>query len=226
MKYPNAKQMIFNAEMAKAIQEGRKTETRQPIILPKDFNPEQLESYLKSSGTEIPFKQRYKVGQTYWIREPAKILLSFTEELHFTYLSDNHSTSIPMPKRLLDNGWAPSWMDRGRGVPNGCIREMARTFVEVVDVQVEYLQDISDESCEDEGIYILGGEFLAGCDDYDDTYYSVSEPYVDKKTNEYVHDNYDEIVDAFVELWDNNAKKGYEWEDNPLVFVYKFKVLP
>ena len=121
------KPLLVNAQMALAIQDGRKTVTRRAIK--------------PMPGVSTP---SYKKGDILWVREPARVIVEVTEELHFEYLSDGKQSVIEFPHRLMKDGYTPDWMAHGHGVPNGCIKEMARTFVRVTDVKVGYLHDIGD----------------------------------------------------------------------------------
>lgn len=74
-------------------------------------------------------------------------------------------------------------------------RKAARIFLKVTNIRVERLQDISKEDAKREG-----------CSEFKDAI-----------------GWYDERV-AFCELWDSlNKKRGYGWDDNPLVWVIKFE---
>ena len=71
----------------------------------------------------------------------------------------------------------------------------ARIWLEVTDIRVERLQDISEEDAIREGI----GNWIQVQVD--------TEPSV-----------------VFKDMWDSiNAKRGYSWESNPWVFVYDFR---
>ena len=160
----------MNIEMTKAILDGRKTQTRRIIkdklIKPVDSKFPDNEMYLDSynnfnkwfwwtqdgrQNLSQCIISRFKKGDILWVREPVKIDMCFTEEIHFHYLSDNTTSKLNIPKRFIKEGFVADWMAHCQGVPNGCIKEMARIFLKITDVRVERLQDISIEDIRKEG---------------------------------------------------------------------------
>ena len=88
--------------------------------------------------------------------------------------------------------------------------------IEMLNYHVERLQDISDEDCIKEGIYIHNPDPL---------------------NSKFIGYSYDAIIDphkkrwwfqspreAFAALIDKVSGKG-TWESNPLVWVYEFKLI-
>lgn len=180
---------------------------------------------------------KYKVGDVLWVREPVKVTKACNDTLkmEFEYLSDGTKKIIDIPKKYLDeydfikNNCFLAKLNQLHydkeyvGVPNGCLKEMARIFLKVTNVRVERLQDIEDEECIKEGI--IGEQ--TGYDSYI-TYYSepdyetLSNIFSDNTPNkEYL--SLEKL--AFQHLWNSTAKDGYKWEDNPYVFVYEFERL-
>lgn len=89
-------------------------------------------------------------------------------------------------------------------------KEAARIWLKVTDVQVERLQEITEDGCVAEGIYpsrCRGCNATFGCDTCPDECY-----------NE---------IDEFSEIWNSTVKKSdlnhYGWDTNPWVFVYEFE---
>ena len=181
-----SKPLICNIEVARAFIQEHKTQTRR---LPK-------------SETSDP---RYKVGDILWIREPVRIIDfspvgnyggSWNDEDLYTYqyvADENIRCSEEIPERF---GSIPIWIKRCHGVPNGCIKEMARMFYTVVDFHYEDLQHISFEDIIEEG-------FQPSCKRQEDIK--------------------DDCYEWWEETWDATAPYGKKWEDNPLVEVYKLK---
>ena len=206
--------ILMNAEMAKAILYGRKTQTRRVVVV-KDKNVE-YEVLVKNNivfglfddGARIkkfnqPIKDfikqeaKYQKDEVIWVIEPVKIDMCFAEEIHFHYLADNKTSKLSIPKRFIKDGFAPDWMAHCNGVPNGCIKEMARIFLKITDVRVEKLQDICANGIEDEGYHISIAKKIGNC--------------------------HEGMSDWWINLWNKTAPTGYKWEDNPYVFVYEFK---
>jgi len=207
------KNIMMNAEMAKAILDGRKTQTRrvirQELTKPIDSKFPEKEMYLDSyNNTEKWYwwtqdgrqnlsqciKTQYKKGDIVWVREPAKVDMCFTEEIHFHYLADNKTSKLNIPKRFIKDGFVADWMAHCNGVPNGCIKEMARIFLKITDVRVERLQDITYESMQNEGFREVAMNSISGLSWW-----------------------------KWIKLWNKTAPRGFKWEDNPYVFVYEFE---
>jgi hypothetical protein len=80
-------------------------------------------------------------------------------------------------------------------------RWASRITLEIVDVRVERVQDISGEDCITEGIDAL------------------YEPDTNIPADHYNRQSY-------ATLWDSiNAKRGYCWDKNPWVWVIEFKLV-
>lgn len=209
------KPILFNTEMVKAILDGRKTQTRRVVNLKNNDliftgfvmssatkNKKGCCAFGKSKECDLEFiKPKYKVGDTLWVREPAKVteINDYQDCFSFKYLADDKEDELPyLDKWLNDNGMdVPKWVEKCQGVPNGCIKEMARTFLKVTNVRVERLQDIRVRDIEKETgwkreIYSYSNKNRAFYKDYRD-------------------------------LWNLTAKDGYKWENNPYVFVYEFE---
>jgi hypothetical protein len=88
-------------------------------------------------------------------------------------------------------------------------REAARLFLEVQNVRVERVRDISHNDCLKEGIsWTEEGPLHAH--------------YIDTKLNAIL--NFKTAKEAFKSLWDSiNAKRGHGWDTNPFVWVVEFK---
>jgi len=187
--------------------------------VPKDLKFEALQGfgnpcplfYSKSKdkfycGKEI----KYKTGDIIWVREPAEVIAydNKTKELIYRYKADDNinAKSILMPDRFLVPN-TPKWAYNCQGIPNGCIKEMARTFVVNIGTRVEKLQDISVSDIEKEGIAFDTGRLEKYCNTDDEFNDKVCE----------------EFFERWIEYWNKTAQKGYKWKDNPYVFVYEFK---
>lgn len=217
----------MNTEMTKAILDGRKTQTRRVIKLDfsehmeECINPNIEKLFDGDFGcptcgayhADGSLKPKYQKDEVIWVREPA-IVSSINNncdgKLVFEYLADDglkpadtryavNLYSIDMPNRFLDKNGTVNrkWINLQQGIPNGCVKEMARIFLEITDIRVERLQNISHEDI-----------MAEGCVTYNDG---------EEKSVSYSAYNW------YKELWNKTALKGYKWKDNPYVFVYEFE---
>jgi len=103
---------------------------------------------------------------------------------------------IKYPKRL-------GLVNVGDCIPNGCFKEAARIVLEITDVRVERLNDISWSDALKEGM----DNFLYGGYDFSFMQYN------DKPA-----------VGNYRRLWNSiYAARGYDWTVNPYVWVIEFK---
>jgi hypothetical protein len=80
-------------------------------------------------------------------------------------------------------------------------RWASRITLEIVNVRVERLQEITEEGAKAEGI-----------------------EYERQARIYHRYEKYGKIIGWFANLWDShNAKRGYSWESNPWVFVIEFR---
>lgn len=216
------KPILFNTDMVKAILEGKKTVTRRIIKrtpsndepfgygLWKEFNERDNTWYVKDythSCTWWPLKEyierfsKYHIGDILYVRETwgiqsmknygkrVKFLFKAepNEELKEVALSEGRYDD--MLKYSFKNGWQPSLF-----MP----KEAARIFLEVTDIRVERLQDITTEGCFNEGIKY----------DYN------------SQNNEF--DIFAELWNSTIK---KNDLDIYSWNTNPWVWVIEFKKL-
>ena len=195
----------MNQEMTKAILEGRKTQTRRVGITAsgKYIIDENLLKNYKLSNQDISKCGKYQKGNIVWVREPVSIESIYRDDdtydsTKIKYIADGKVVDyFEMPEKHIDKKWHINC----QGVPNGCIKEMARIFLEITDVRVEKIQDISDNDIFKDGFsdfVIVDG-------------LSRFSPKAPKRW--------------WKNLWDKTAPKGYKWDDNPYVFVYSFKIV-
>lgn len=184
------KPILFNTEMVRAILDGRKTCTRRVIKLPKNMSGRPVGKsgdigFMYLGGIKRP---PYQQGDILYVRETWCKGSWMNEKERYYYKADDNDfhcvwhPSIHMPK------------------------EAARIWLRVTDVRVEWLQDITFDSCQNEGIY--------------DDYKTYSETY----TNNLRRVAYPK---AFARLWDSTIKKSdldrYGWDANPWVWVIDFE---
>lgn len=224
--------IIFSSPMVKAILDGRKSMTRRvikpqpPCALVKLKGDNNLWSYtLCDKNWKCPYGQP---GDMIWVRETFCIESNFNIESGeqyqppfndgrpIKYSEDpdygnyweqcHYRATDPTPELSYENDegptchWRPSLF---------MFRWMSRITLEIINVRVERLQEITYKDVEKEGINLVRLMPL------------LPSPTID----------IDKLIDfqskrAFSELWDSiNGKKKYPWGSNPLVWCISFKRL-
>src|SRR5574344_417092 len=139
---------------------------------------------------------RYKVG------EIVAVAQSY-ESINENYFNNNDPMRFYY-KQQTENlkGWNNKMFVRADLMPHQ---------IQITDIRLERLQDISDEDCIAEGIY--KGQCGSIETHFMDAYYFKGniQPYCTPR-------------DAYAELIDKVSGKGV-WESNPYVFVYEFKLI-
>jgi len=206
--------ILFSGEMVRAILDGRKTQTRRaikpqprPMFLggcgwypDGDANKKKHYASVKHfiKGMPIDFCPYGQPGDRLWVREGFRLISQLGPEtwdtfLHPQYKSDmkiGHICSIM--REFYKPGWKPSIH-----MP----RWASRITLEITDVRVERVQDITDEGIMAEG-------------------FGYNQLREDGRMK-----NGFPIIDGFADLWDSiNAKRGYSWDLNPWVWAISFKV--
>lgn len=203
--YFKEKPIIFSTPMVRAILEGRKTMTRRTID--KDISNQfdidtdgSVYAYIdQATGDSCNPEEicKYQKGDVLYVREtwlknaPGGITKYF-------YKADKHPEEVIGQMKAFGYKWRPSIH-----MP----KEAARIWLEVTNVRVERLLDITEEDVIKEGISVsdikgIGRRyFIPGTDKAAQT------PQL-----------------AFQQFWDTlNAKRGYGWSVNPWVWVTEFR---
>ena len=185
------KKIMFNDKfvLTQAVLEGRKTITRRSI--PKKLL-ESIELY--AHGNEEELRHRLRANSSYQVGEVVAIAQSYRD----VYLNSGSINKIGLLGRTA--GWSNKMYVSAGGMPH---------HIKITNIRVERLQDISDEDCLREGIYM----------DYDA---HGGLPFYDYHNNQ--HNGFDSPREAFAVLIDNVSGKG-TWESNPLVWVYEFELV-
>jgi hypothetical protein len=193
------KPIIFSTDMGKALLNTRQnTWPAEPIDPDKPYkwmtrrivNPQPVEV-----GEFLAWQQeigiKYQKGDILWVRET----FTKTKDDKYIYRAD------PMFDDCGKGDFAWSWTS-----PIFLPRTAARIFLEVKNVRIERIQEITDEDAKAEGIFRELCVSVADCG-HDCGGCESGAPYS-------LH---------FKRLWDHlNAKRGYPWDSNPWVWVYEF----
>ncbi|EKB9498599.1 hypothetical protein OOX37_004313 [Salmonella enterica] len=203
--------MIFNAEMVNAILSGRKTQTRRPIKWKQTRFTEIAERDDGSlwpwaedceRGGDIWFACPYgEIGDHIWVRETWQVIHDHIDESsHVEYRT--YAPSIPKEKdRYWHTVYAEHFGDESRedrGFPWRPAIHMprwaSRILLEITDVRVERLRDLSEEDAKSEGIIPSAGGVLPGWE------YRIN------------------FRDLWMDIYGTD-----NWEANPWVWVIEFK---
>lgn len=212
--------ILFNAEMVRAILAGRKTQTRRAVkgmalewLEDSKFIPE----YVASPDNDMC--PNGKIGDQIWVRETFQGPL--IDELESERCAEHGIQQYEKPEfcayRATDKldaidldgndiGWKPSIH-----MP----RWASRIQLEIVNIRLERLNEISEDDAEAEGIE--GINQPTGGDDYQDYWrdYGVNK----KEADGWPWFTGDPIA-SFKSLWNSIYKN---WDSNPWVWVIEFK---
>ena len=246
------KPILFTAEMIRAKREGRKTVTCR-VITPqptKEVGGHSFDAEIgdvviftgtpcvlresrgrdkAASGdlTPVKLKPPYQVGDLLWVKETWGIFdTDAHEDIAIAYKAgpDNevvwHKDKASLFKDYKVGKWRSS-----RFIP----KWVARTWLEVISVRAERLQDITEDDAIAEGLteYFWDEE----CAKYPHIAKDIAEG---KRWWRHVISKrgrkgsvWDCPIKAYRELWDDiNAKRGYpSWDSNPWVWRYEFKIV-
>lgn len=228
--------ILFNGEMVRAILDDRKTMTRR-VVKPQPEQdtdcPYHIGTGIERKARICPYG---KPGDRLWVRETWRIGAWNENEgaVSIDYRADGFARRewIDVPdEKVFEKLWIQSTEDAIRaGIKTNedgaykwepgespcrwrssifMPRYLSRITLEITNVRVERLQDISEEDAFAEGIddeseeynraehFQLGGSQIQG-----------GAP----------------AIFTFIGLWDSiNAKRGYSWEANPWVWVVEFE---
>lgn len=206
--------ILFNGPMVRAILDGRKTQTRRMIKPQPDITPDQVEILPEAWAAgfipvECPFGD---IGDRLWVRET----WSPDSRKAYPYYSAVYRASdgeySQHKKDCIDNA---KYKSEESHAPEGCLcefrwrpsifmpRERCRITLEITDVRVQRLKDLSNNDAKSEGVESVVTEAFPPRD----------EPLPIHKL-------------AFSHLWDSIADKETNWDSNPWVWVISFGRLP
>lgn len=195
--------MIFNADMVRAILDGRKTQTRRPIKWKQTRFTEIGE---REDGSKWPWSEDAEhacdfwhpcpfgaVGDRIWVRETWNKYGGL-----LTYRADHDWIDDMRKETVCTAKWVPSIH-----MP----RWASRILLEITDVRVEQLNAISEEDAEAEGID------MEALYDSQDCYDCIADHNMTGRPT---------VTGAFKYLWESiYGEEG--WKSNPWVWVIEFK---
>jgi hypothetical protein len=208
MEYRSMKErpILMNGEMVRAILEGRKTQTRRVL------NSTGLAKVRSDGLIDESYRPYGQPEDRLWVKET------------WTAFGDSKGCMVSkdlLPSReiiyradhpLADGPWrTPIFMPRWA----------SRITLEITDVRVQRLQDISEEDAIAEGV----SPQIVTEKDIQDTINGTSEPHI-KELARILGPGQFTAKFKYQELWDSiNAKRGFGWDSNPWVWALTFKRL-
>lgn len=193
--------MLFSSEMVRAILDGRKTQTRRIIKYPyqdwiESNNEKYPVIYTEQGWIDLIAYCPYYSGDRIYVRERWGIL---DDKYHrYCYFVDSQYPQGRPRQQLAGKRWCSSiYMPKS----------IARIWLEVTDVRVERLQNISEKDAIAEGID-MESEFASLCTDIE------TAPYSNDLTRGSA------VITVFKKLWEST---GGSWDANPWVWVIEFK---
>ncbi|EEJ3489249.1 hypothetical protein CB005_003909 [Salmonella enterica subsp. arizonae serovar 56:z4,z23:-] len=200
----NGRGMIFNAEMVNAILSGRKTQTRRPIKWKQTRFTEIAERDDGSlwpwaedceRGGDIWFACPYgEIGDRVWVRETFRVHSRATDVATLVYRASVRNSwteqTHRVPIAVCDKPATPEKWTPSIHMP----RWASRILLEITDVRVERLRDLSEEDAKSEGITPPAGGVLPGWE------YRIN------------------FRDLWMDIYGTDS-----WEANPWVWVIEFK---
>jgi hypothetical protein len=200
---PKERPIIMQPESVRGVLAGRKTMTRRVVKLPATFSPLATLHHLDSLSTAVftdgscVYCPYGKAGDKLWVRETCDY-----SQAQIDFSTDGTpigSTANFIAYRATYDGTEPPFS--GAWKPSIFMpRWASRITLEIVNVRVERLNDISEEDVRAEGVFSEGIKARRNAEG--DIYYS-----------------------GFADGWDsiNGKRKGCAWADSPWCWVIGFK---
>ena len=207
---------IFNAQEVQAIIAGNKTMFREVI-------KKQNEIFLAGEGGKVSWHKDqcpYQVGQKIFVKE--RFARSFDNEGNPIAILETDSKE--------ERKWRPAQHMK---------QEHSRLTLEITDIKVERLQDISEEDAIKEGVnklfteeemkHVLRVHQIEKNDTYKNYLWHghIGRTITKKQSDEWEYQcsAYEKAKDSFFSLWNATHKKPKEkFEVNPFVWVVDFKI--
>lgn len=199
------KKIMFNDEfgLTQAVLDGRKTMTRR-IIHAENIPDDPEYGYDPNIDACCVFNEDDVVAKSqYNLCEVVAIAQSYETLANSGYLDKMMDGLLSIKKEYAGAGYKNKMFVKAELMPH---------HIKITNIRVEHLQDISDEDCLREGIYM----------DYDEHGGLYTTPYYDYPNNK--HNGFDTPREAFAALIDKVSGKG-TWDSNPYVFVYEFELV-
>lgn len=204
-----------NYGLTGAVINGRKTKTRRLITAPKSHKGQYVSGFrisIRRDGTILQYPEllndeegvfddgacifpRYKINEIVAVAQAYKDIGFAHDDIMYREIDGKFIKTLACNMA----GWNNKMFVTSEHMPHQ---------VQITDIGIEKLQDISDEDCIAEGIKYLE---------------DVNKYYFEQKDNDQGF-YFDTPREAFASLIDKVCGKGI-WKSNPWVFVYEFKLI-
>ena len=145
---------------------------------------------------------KYHIGDRLYVKETFKIAEGVTINGVSPVIYKAECSGFALAN--IDNWKSPMFMPR----------KLSRIILEITDIRVERVQDISVQDAKDEGIRVHAN----GCKD--------GLAYGCYNGDECVNNVCRQPIEYYKQIWNSlNAKRGFSWESNSWVWVISFKVV-
>lgn len=199
------RKIMFNDRygLTKAVLEGRKTMTRR--VVGKRMTEDDIAAYMKGY-TELANKcAQYKIGEVVAVAQSYKDAGIDPHFLMFQPIKGSTYFAEMEIEAMFTGGWNNKMFVRADLMP---------LKIRITDIKIERLQDISEEDCIKEGIWLDSHR-----EGLDDNIYTL-----DVMGKHYCQWHFPNPKLAFATLIDKVSGKG-TWERNPWVFAYEFELV-
>jgi hypothetical protein len=200
------KPILFSAPMVRALLDGRKSQTRRVVKLNPLIEFDRFEAglmFVKDSRLGIaPRKPSYIVGQRLWVRETWAVDEYYDKRKPRNIPEGVTIECLESPNGVITEGNGHrKLVDKGKWRPSIFMpRWASRITLEVTEVRVQRVQEISEVDAKLEGVDLTFPRK-----------WSTVECLMECKRR-------------YRAIWDNlNAKRGYGWDKNPWVWCLTFR---
>ncbi len=189
--------IIMSAESVRAILEGRKTQTRR-VVKQDAITKAGILGLMAGTGPAFGSCPYGVPGDRLWVKETWWVEPEFWQKDHGPQ-PIHYDANVNDPRQIEDYEKKPSIF-----MP----RWASRLTLEITDVRVERVQEISFKDCQAEGCDSAWRIAVPDCPHPFCSGWHYGEKY------------------HFQHIWDSlNAKRGYAWETNPWVWAVTFRLL-
>lgn len=214
---PKERPILFSGSMVRAILDGRKTQTRR-VIKPQPIDMELFEivcngkvHYRRPAGH--PMLDEALATPGYSVRS---VIEGLIQQSPYGKPGDR----LWVREAFAGNGTDAVWYREGAEYPNDLImkwkpsihmpRWASRITLEITEVRVERLQEISKDDAIAEGVRVLPLQETT-----DPSAWYESAPGMNQSRS---------AEECYRKLWDSiNADRGFGWDTNPWVWAISFK---